>query len=670
MMQRASPLCSSNLLPSLPPTLPTRQLLGAPFRNRTTRTAIASHSVQWHWNRLQSFRLALPTPYSTATQEAFETSKTGSEFVEIGYIYNVHGLQGEIRVKPSTDFPELRFSMPGRRWLKQRVLGQEIVHEVELVEGRGHPGQKSWILRFRGIDTEDQAKQLVGSTLLVREEDRPELDEGEFYTRDLLGMRVVLKETGEFVGTVVNIYNSGASDLLHVKLDSSVNMLDKTGKPRTTETVVSDHLVYIPFVEAIVPGVDKNRREMQITPPQGLLELNLRFDERSKKERRQLEWKERKKFQKRLIAAKKKLCEMGQQHVFHGFRFGEKAQTSLLADQIVSVNSKLLQQALQNIDVPSKRWSVIELFEAAEAKPRSTLKISEECLTSSARKEKRGANSTFREKGVHLMSKGKLAIVLFVEESEKQGGGYDSDLVDSENYETSPSSLLQKLPFDDQRFVKIEDHASVPLILVSSARGIQSLRKLFSDNDYFGFESQKVWFLEEEKLPVVSSSLEEQNRHKILMKSPWEILQSPVGSGGVISLLSLHNIPDNLSEIGVEYIEVCSTSQRYTGMNSLLLGFVNSREADLGIQISKDAEDLEGSFDMIFSMNFMKKLTRRTDKLQFIAIPKPNSHVEKVDKEWVDVIPSSPNSYELCSSIYSSLNACSFDKVCVMEITE
>lgn len=38
-----------------------------------------------------------------------------------------------------------------------------------------------------------QAKQLVGSTLLVREEDRPELDEGEFYTPDLVGMRVVLK---------------------------------------------------------------------------------------------------------------------------------------------------------------------------------------------------------------------------------------------------------------------------------------------------------------------------------------------------------------------------------------------------------------------------------------------------------------------------------------------
>jgi ribosomal 30S subunit maturation factor RimM len=27
----------------------------------------------------------------------------------------------------------------------------------------------------------------------VREEDKPELDEGEFYSRDLVGMRVVLK---------------------------------------------------------------------------------------------------------------------------------------------------------------------------------------------------------------------------------------------------------------------------------------------------------------------------------------------------------------------------------------------------------------------------------------------------------------------------------------------
>jgi hypothetical protein len=70
------------------------------------------------------------------------------------------------------------------------------------------------------------------------------------------------------------------------------------------------------------------------------------------------EWKEKKKFQRRLIAAKKKLCEMDQQHVFHGYQCGEKEQWSLLSDQIVGVNSRLLQdalQSLQSLEQPAKR---------------------------------------------------------------------------------------------------------------------------------------------------------------------------------------------------------------------------------------------------------------------------------------------------------------------------
>lgn len=72
----------------------------------------------------------------------------------------------------------------------------------------------------------------------------------------------------------------------------------------------------------------------------------------------------------------------------------------------------------------------------------------------------------------------------------------------------------------------------------------------------FSLTFSQVQFFEEEKLPVVSSSVEDEKKHKILMKSPWEILQSPVGSGGVFSLLSSNNVPENLSEMGVEYIEV------------------------------------------------------------------------------------------------------------------
>ncbi|KAF3955824.1 hypothetical protein CMV_018991, partial [Castanea mollissima] len=62
MMQRASSaLCSSNPLPSLPTTIPTRHLIGAPFHNRTTRP----YYVQLPFKPHQNFRLAIPAPHST-----------------------------------------------------------------------------------------------------------------------------------------------------------------------------------------------------------------------------------------------------------------------------------------------------------------------------------------------------------------------------------------------------------------------------------------------------------------------------------------------------------------------------------------------------------------------------------------------------------------------------
>lgn len=46
----------------------------------------------------------------SATEELVEVTSSASPFVETGYIFGVHGLHGEVRVKSSTDFPDLRFS--------------------------------------------------------------------------------------------------------------------------------------------------------------------------------------------------------------------------------------------------------------------------------------------------------------------------------------------------------------------------------------------------------------------------------------------------------------------------------------------------------------------------------------------------------------------------------
>ncbi|GAB4831560.1 hypothetical protein Ancab_005572 [Ancistrocladus abbreviatus] len=656
MRPSTSLLCSANSHPILG-----SRRFSLPLRSLYTISKASSSPIQVRVNFLQTrSTIRVSPPHSTAIEEIVEESTTDSEFIEIGYIYDVHGLQGEICVKHSTDFPELRFSKPGKRWLRQQFSGRREIQEVELVSGRDHPARKCWIVKFGGIDSIDQAKQLVGSTLLVREDDRPQLEEGEFYSRELVGMRVILKETGESIGTVLNVYNSGASDLLHVMLDSYTKL-----PVQRSEKVKSGPLVWIPFVEAIVPDVDMIKREMQITPPKGLLQLNLPNGERSKKERRLLEWKERKKMQRLLIAAKKKLCAMGQQHVFHGFRFGEKSQRNLLADQIISVNSKLLQQALQNREMPLERSNLVEYISGASTLQTSNLRISQECLTN-AWKQKLDKYSKFQCTGLDLISKGKLATVLVLS-SGKLDAWSEPCLGDCKN---SPLSLVEKFLSDNQRFMEVEQRASVSIISISSNPDIQPLEKLFSSHDHFGFNPKKVWFLEEEKLPVVSSSVDEQNRHKILMKSPWEILQSPIGSGGILFSISSNNIIEDLIEMGVEYVELCSIDQLSLCGNPIFLGFIDSWYADIGIHVLKNPVSHEDNFHMIFSMKLMKKMIQQIGKLHFEAILKPNPHVEKVDKEWVDVTPPSANSYEFRSSIYRLPASCSLDKVCLIEVTE
>ncbi|KAL6546433.1 hypothetical protein OROMI_022154 [Orobanche minor] len=264
-----------------------------------------------------------------------------------------------------------------------------------------------------------------------------------------------------------------------------------------------------------------------------------------------------------------------------------------------------------------------------------------------------------------LTSSGKAAIVLVLEETEKISDTNRAHYLGNEN-----SCLLVKaLLDDDKRFVKIEDRTMVPLILVSPAGSVNSLRDIFVDHDYFAFDPVKVWFLEEEKLPLVSSMV---GGHKILMKSPWEILQRPIGSGSVISLFSSHeSLLDQLSEMGVEYIEACKVEQKCENGHTLnpLLGLVDSHKANVGIHLFNDIS-WEEDFNVIFSTSFLRKLTRQTNKLQFIAVPGCNSHVEKVDKDWINVIPTAPNSYEFRSPIYCFLDATPINKVCLLDCTD
>ena len=177
------------------------------------------------------------------------------DWLSVGKIVGVQGLQGELRVNPASDFPE-RFTAPGPRWLRSRK-GSEPT-EIQLKKGRQLPGKALFVVRFEGIDNRSAAEALVGQELLVSADDRPELAEGEFHLLDLVGLEARLKADGPTadgptIGTVSDLI-SGGNDLLEI-------------------TTADGRKLLIPFVKKIVPEVQLEKGWLLLTPPPGLLEL-------------------------------------------------------------------------------------------------------------------------------------------------------------------------------------------------------------------------------------------------------------------------------------------------------------------------------------------------------------------------------------------------------------
>jgi 16S rRNA processing protein RimM len=172
---------------------------------------------------------------------------TEERLVVIGEVSRVHGLRGEVRVRPMTDRPE-RFER-----LSGCVVWDESRNERRLrriVSTRPH-GDVVLVL-FEDVNGPEQAAHdLVGRLLAVPESQALPLPEGSFYPWQLENALVVT-EDGRELGRIAGI-EQGAQELWIVSADGR------------------EHL--IPAVPEIVLDVDIAARRVVIRPPDGLLEL-------------------------------------------------------------------------------------------------------------------------------------------------------------------------------------------------------------------------------------------------------------------------------------------------------------------------------------------------------------------------------------------------------------
>lgn len=210
----------------------------------------------------------------------------------IGHIVGAHGLDGYVKVKPESDFPE-RFERAGDRWLRQKGAKPVL---VRLVKGRFLEGKNQYLVKLDGVNYRDQAEALRGAELLVEEGDRLALDPGEFHVADLIGLDVVMRGDRTLLGSITNVFTTG-HDLLEVTL-ANQNRADSDDVEVSEKQIEAEHdsmrakavqklrrqkrkkqkkkapkTLLIPFVEEIVPVVEIAEGRVEITPPPGLIEL-------------------------------------------------------------------------------------------------------------------------------------------------------------------------------------------------------------------------------------------------------------------------------------------------------------------------------------------------------------------------------------------------------------
>lgn len=131
--------------------------------------------------------------------------------MQVGIITTTHGLKGEVKVFPTTDDP--------KRFEKLSHVILDTGKEKEELEVSGVRYFKNMvILKFKGMDNINDVEKYRKKSLYVTRENAVELKENEYFIADLIGL-IVFDESGEELGKVDNVLQTGANDVYCVRKD-------------------------------------------------------------------------------------------------------------------------------------------------------------------------------------------------------------------------------------------------------------------------------------------------------------------------------------------------------------------------------------------------------------------------------------------------------------------
>ena len=167
-----------------------------------------------------------------------------NEYFNLGVISKVFSFKGEIIARIDVNVPTLYTNLK-TLFIDQK--GSLIPFFIEKIEEQRNGFVR---IKFKGINTQEEAKKIVRCNIYLPDELLPKLEGDEFYFHEITGFKIINQEDIE-IGTINQVYDLPANPMI--------------------ETIINEKEVLIPM--SLMEGIDKKEKTIYIIIPDGLIEV-------------------------------------------------------------------------------------------------------------------------------------------------------------------------------------------------------------------------------------------------------------------------------------------------------------------------------------------------------------------------------------------------------------
>lgn len=163
------------------------------------------------------------------------------EKITIGKITSAVGLKGEVKVYSYAASPDRFLSL-------ERVFIEGKEYTVE----HARTVKNMAVVKLSGIDDRDASERMRGKIVSMSDGELEELEDGAFYIRDLLGMRVINDDTDEEIGILKDILTDRPQDIYVVETKDNAQVLIPGVKEFIRNTSLEDGEIRVHLIEGML----------------------------------------------------------------------------------------------------------------------------------------------------------------------------------------------------------------------------------------------------------------------------------------------------------------------------------------------------------------------------------------------------------------------------------